>query len=145
MSIEDYIEPPSGGSIFGYRNTTTNENGFVNSATEGVWIAVYVFFILYTLFLLITPALESRVEKSGNATPLMVQVAPPVLPEVSAVESPANSEIIPSESSTEQSEEEQKYSLESTAIITGYSFRDGFLLLLGTALVSFCPFFKLSL
>ena len=43
MPYLDYIAPPAGGSIRGFSKQASGERGFVNSQTEGAWIATFIF------------------------------------------------------------------------------------------------------
>jgi hypothetical protein len=113
MSLLDYIPSPAGGSITGYR--VSDDKGFVNIATESVWIAVFVFFILYQLFILTNPLLPKLAENE------------PCVPA-----SGASSEETPTESQEISAKSNQVY--DAIASI-GCSFRDAYLILLGTALI----------
>lgn len=113
MSLLDYIPSPAGGSITGYR--TLNDKGFVNIATESVWIAVFVFFILYQLFILMNPLLPKLAEN-----------------ERSVPESGAAGEETPTES--QEISPKSKQVNDAIARI-GCCFRDAYLILLGTALI----------
>jgi hypothetical protein len=86
-----------------------NDKGFVNIATESVWIAVFVFFILYQLFILMNPLLPKLAENERS------------VPESGATES---QEISP----------KSKQVYDAIAGI-GCCFRDAYLILLGTALI----------
>jgi hypothetical protein len=117
MSILDYIPSPAGGSITGHR--TLDEKGFVNIATQSVWTAVFVFFILYQLFILWNPLVNS-----------MLAERKPSL----QVSGEGNQTESGEEINSKADEENSKEIYDAISGI-GCSFRDGYLILLGTALI----------
>lgn len=120
MSILDYIPSPAGGSITGFR--TLDEKGFVNIATQSVWISVFVFFILYELFILLNPLVNYKLADHGK------EKSPP----------PASGEETPTASSEEitaVAEEDESRKIYDSIKGIGCCFRDAYLILLGTALI----------
>ena len=135
MSVLDYITSPAGGSITGFR--TLNEKGFVNISTESVWIAVFVFFILFQLFLLLHPLVDYKL--AGKS--LMNE--PKVEPKEEVPHS-SSGETTPT-TSTEGITHAEEPEIQSTATYDsilgiGCAFRDAYLILLGTALVGMSGF-----
>lgn len=125
MSILDYISSPAGGSITGYR--ALEEKGFSNIATESVWIAVFVFFILYQLFLLLHPLVKYKLSQKS----------------MEIKESEADQSSTPQESSVEipqTAEAQTSTEIYDSIAGIGCSFRDAYLILLGSALVGMSGF-----
>jgi hypothetical protein len=133
MGAQDYIEPNVGGSITGYRGTA---NAFVNTVTESAWTTVFVAYILYLLFLLIAPYFQARVTKEDIIleSPTMEQVGRGA----SETGTPSASTIVTPgihEESAAETQRGERFS--SDMLDLGCAFRDAYLLLLGTTLVSF--------
>ena len=147
MGLADYIAAPAGGSLQGYRNITTNSSGFVNGETEGAFIAAYTFFILAVFFIFISPGLVSKPKKSekdaeiqASSSSDMQQVSSSTIHE--QIERPCSFEIQRNPSQIQKEEEQQvhAYSFKENFLVLGWAFKDAFLMILATNLITLSGF-----
>ena len=143
MSILDYIPSPAGGSISGFRSL--EDRGFVNIATESVWVAVFLYFILYQLLLLLSPlnkVPESKPQDMAQVkeehTSSTTEQSPSSSTEITAT--PESQIPTPSGNEAQIPTSSDNSKVYDSLIRIGCSFRDAYLILLGTVLVGMSGF-----